>query len=204
VTEFLLRIERHKDLADLCIKTAGIGITLIAGIVAGVKYFVEKRKERMKEETDLRRQAYFDLFTAIPLQLAALGKFVRDRGPVEIPIETYTALHRLHLLASHDALQCIITRNAIYHEGLIEMATLKRRAMQFEASGDERMIEKVANTWEAFGERFKKLVTDLSANYRELLVYAREEIGLKGDMAKILAALERDEKAALAALEQAR
>jgi hypothetical protein len=113
------------------------------------------------------------------------------------------ALHRLHLLASNDALKCIFTRNAIFHEGLIEMDTLKRRAIQFDASGDVRMIEKVLNTWEAFDERFKKLVADLGSNYRQLLIYAREEIGLKGDITKILAALERDEKAAMAELKHA-
>jgi len=204
VTEILLRIERHKDLVDLFIKTTGILITLIGGFWAGAKYFVDRQKERLKLETDLKRQAYFDLFAAIPLQYAALGKFVRDRGPMEIPAETYSALHRLHLLASHDALQCIISRNAIYHEGLMELNTLKRRAMQFEASADERMTGKIADTWDAFNDRFRKLVTDLNASYRELLVYARREIGLGGDMEKILDALKRDEKAALDAQQMAR
>lgn len=196
-------VERHKEFVDLFIKAAATAITLVGALAVAFAYFSDRRKEREKTELDLRREAYFDLFTAIPLQLAALGRFSADSEATEvsIPAEGYKALHRLHLLASHDALQCIIKRNAIYHEGIIQLTSLKRTARQFQAvmdGGDERMTERVLNSWADFRSRFRQLVVDLSVNYRDLLVFARREIELTGEMAPILEALRQDEQAALA------
>lgn len=195
-------IERHKELADLAIKAAGITVTLAIGFAAGLRYFADRGKARAGAELDLRRQAYFDLFSSMPGQLKALGKYASDREAIEVPIETYTAINRLHLLANAEALLCIIKGNAIFHEGLLEMSALKRRAIQFEKSGDPRMAEKAVDTWDAFRDRFKKLISDWNANYRKLLVLARKEIGLNKRVDEIVAALEEDEKTALAALER--
>ena len=197
-------VERHKEFVDLFIKAAATAITLVGAIGVAFAYFADRRKEREKTELDLRREAYFDLFTAIPLQYAALGKFSADSDATAVvsPAEGYRALHRLHLLASHDALQCIIKRNAIYHEGIIQLTSLKRTARQFQAvmdAGDERMTERVVNSWDDFRNRFRQLMTDLSVNYRDLLVFARREIELSGEMAPILEALKKDQEAALAA-----
>jgi hypothetical protein len=201
---FMYAVERHKEFVDLSIKAAAIALTLLGALGVAVSYFLDRRKERRKTELDLRREAYFDLFTAIPLQLAALGKFSADSESVEVsrPAEGYKARHRRHLLASHDALQCIIKRNAIYHEGIIQITSLKKTARQFQAvmdAGDERMTERVVNSWDDFRTRFRQLMTDLSINYRDLLVFARREIELSGEMAPILEALKRNQEAALSA-----
>ena len=202
----LQAVERHKDLANLLVSAVGMGLTLAGACWVAWKYFTDKRESRQKEELDLKRQAYFDLFDAIPLQLAALGNFARTDVESIVLVEAgYKALLRLHLLASHESLQCIITRNAIYHEGAIQLTALKRTARQLTAvvdGGDSRMMESSLRAWEAFRERFRRLLVDLNANYRELLVLARNEIELKGDMEQVLAALRRDEQAALEALAQ--
>ncbi len=200
---FMYAVERHKEFVDLFIKASATVITVVGALGVAFAYFSDRRKEREKTELDLRREAYFDLFTAIPLQLAALARFSADSEATEVlsPTEGYKALHRLHLLASHDALQCIIKRNAIYHEGIIQLTSLKRTARQFQAvmdGGDERMTERVLNSWDDFRSRFRQLVVDLNVNYRDLLVFARREIELTGEMAPILEALGQDEQAAIA------
>ena len=202
---WLSRIEAHKDLADLGVKTLGVAITIIG--VGGVawKYFADRKDERRKIELDLRRQAYFDYFSAIPLQLAALGRFMANRDPIILPPEAHQALHRLHLLANHEALECVIRRNTLYHEGVLRLNALKRTAMQLEAASegvDPRMFEPSLNAWERFRTTFRDLVRDLSANYRELIVLARREIGLQAGAEAIVSALEREATVALETLDQ--
>jgi len=77
--------------------------------------------------------------------------------------------------------------------------------MQLEAvvdGGDQKMFESSLKAWEAFRDGFRKLVAELSTNYRELLVFARTEIGLEGNTKEIVAALEREMKVALETLDQ--
>jgi hypothetical protein len=206
VNATLQAVERHKDLAGLAVSAVGMALTFAGAVWVAWKYFADKKQARLKTELDLKRQAYFDLFDAIPVQLAALGKFARnDAEPLVLVESGYKALLRLHLLASREALKCIITRSAIYHEGAIQLASLKRTARQFDAvvdGGHAEMTESNLRAWEAFRLRFRNLLIDLNANYRELLVIARKEIDLTGNMDEVLAALKRDEQAALAALER--
>jgi hypothetical protein len=206
VNDILQAIERHKDLADLAIKAVGMGLTLAGAGCVAWKYFADKKQARLQKELDLRRDAYFGLFAAIPLQLAALGRFAgKDDQQIALVEDSYKALLRLHLLASHDALKCIIDRNAIYHIGVIDLTALKRTARQLNAvvdAGRSDMMESNLRAWEAFRARFRRLIADLNSNYRELLVFARREIDDKGDLSEILAALKRDEEAALGALDQ--
>jgi hypothetical protein len=168
--------ERHKELEGM------IGALWLAWT-----YFADRRSARKQVELDLRRQAYFDFFSAIPAELAALDKFADgDDESVATVEEGAQALRRLHLLGGRKALQCIVTRSAILQRGIVELEALKRTARQMTADADP-------TRWESFRERLRQLRTDLDTNYRELLVLARRDIGLKGGMSGILSTLERDE-----------
>jgi hypothetical protein len=61
------------------------------------------------------------------------------------------------------------------------------------------MTESVLSRWVDYWQRFRQLNADLGVNYRELLGFARLEIGLTDEMAPILEVLMQDEQAALAA-----
>jgi hypothetical protein len=133
----LQAVEQHKDLANLTLSAAGMVLTLAGAGWVAWKYIAEKRETRLKTELDLRRQAYFDLFDAIPPQLAALGNFAgTDAASIVLVEAACKALLRLHLVASHEALECMITRNAIYHEEVIQLTSLKRTARQLNAVVD--------------------------------------------------------------------
>ncbi|HVU34911.1 MAG TPA: hypothetical protein VHE61_15870 [Opitutaceae bacterium] len=202
---WLSQIEAHKELADLGIKTLGIAITIVGAGSVAWKYFADLKDERRKTELDLRREAYFDYFSAIPLQLAALGRFWANRDAIVLPSEAPKALHRLHLLANHKALECVIRRNTLYHEGVVRLTALKRTAMQLEAASegvDPRMFEASVKAWERFRATYRDLIRDLSANYRELIVHARQEIGLPAGAEAIVSALEREAAVALETLDQ--
>jgi len=80
--DLLHAVGRHKDVFDLAIKALGMLGTIAGGLWIAWKYFADRRQERLKTELDLKREAYLDFFSAIPLQLAALGKFARDRDPI--------------------------------------------------------------------------------------------------------------------------
>jgi hypothetical protein len=202
----LQAIERHSVLVDLAIKASGVALTLAGAGWVAWKHFADRKAARLQTELDLRREAYFELFSAIPLQMAALGRFSwADNEPMVFNLEGSKAQHRLHLLASHDALQCIIARNTIYHEGIVELSALKRKALQFQAivdGGNEQGTESMLRAWESFRARFRELIGALGSNYRDLLVFARKEIGLGGGVGEILKALEGEQKAAMAVLER--
>jgi hypothetical protein len=197
-------VERHKDFFDLVIKAAGISVTIAGALWVAWKYFSDREHERRKTELDLRRKAYLDLFTAIPLQLDALRKFSADSTATEVsvPLRYYKALHRAHLLARHEAFRCIVRRNAMFHIGVMELVSIKRAAIQIQAAADavnRDMTESVLSRWDDYWQRFRQLNADLGVNYRELLGFARLEIGLTDEMAPILEVLMQDEQAALAA-----
>jgi len=191
---FLKAIERHHDLVDLFIKTVGVVATLGGAAFVVIKHFADRKADRQKAELDLRRQAYFDYFTGIHLQLADLGAFYNDQRVPAVPAEAFKALHRLHLLAGSAALACLIERTQIYAKGVLELSELKRTAEQLDAASehDARMAESAARAWETFRERFPLLIGELNRNYCRLVILAREEIGLRTDCAGLASALERE------------
>jgi hypothetical protein len=131
--EFLLSFEPYKDLADLAIKTLGGLGTIIGAVWVALTYLHDKRDARLAQELALRRDAYFGLFSAIPLQLAALGRyFAPNREPFMLSPEAAISLHKLHLLASQEALQCIITWNATYHEAAMALTAMKNHALDLD------------------------------------------------------------------------
>jgi hypothetical protein len=201
--------ERHKDFADICIKTVGLLATIIGAFFVAWKYFSDRKQARLQAELNLRREAYFDLFTAIPLQMAEISKLFSLENKVVGPVsEWFTALHRLHLLANGDALKCVITRTAIYHIGLFDLLKLKSEALladtlktQLETRGATQQVmelaaQKRAEAWEALWARLRTAIGDLNANYRQLVCLARAEIGLSSDIDDIIFSMREDEKLA--------
>jgi ribosomal protein S28E/S33 len=130
VNDFLTTVEKHKDLADIGLKAIGLLGGLIAAVIVAIKYLAEKRAARKTKELDLRRDAYYSFFAAIPLQLAALANFFKpNRDPLVLPSEYQVALHKLHLLANRDALKIIIERNALFHKAVMDLAEIKNTAL---------------------------------------------------------------------------
>ena|ERR1700678_1441357 len=207
-TWFVHTVERHKDFFDLVLKVAGITLSLIGALWLAMRYFMDRKEERKKTELDIRRKAYFDLFAAIPLQQDSLREFFDDREAhrVAVPIEYYKALHGAHLLARHDSFRCIVNRNAIFHIGIMDISELKRDAIHVQESARatrrDDMTESEVRAWRAYWKRSRKLTEELGDNYRELLGFARMDIGLTDEIAPILEILENDQKAALAELDR--
>jgi hypothetical protein len=201
VNEILQSIEQHKDLADVAIKTLGLLGTAAGALVVIWKYFHEKKAARLEEEFSLRRQAYLDLFAIIPKQLAVLGASLNDRpeAPAFVLEDGFRVLHRLHLLAGSEALKCIIERNSIYHEGMIELIKLKQKALQLDGPG-VKQAERLS-AWDAFVTRHQKVIIGLSENYRTLVTLVRRDIGLDSGLDEITAAFEREQRSALQLIE---
>jgi hypothetical protein len=211
---FLLLVERHKDLADICIKLAGLLATFIGASFVAWKYFADRKQTRLQTELNLRREAYFNLFTAIPLQMAEIAKLsmLQDQTINPVP-EWFTALGRLHLLANEEALKCVISRTAKYHLGFFELSKLKRTALNTDAfkailetqGATEHMMENATRervqAWENLWAMYRTVMIDLNANYRKLVCLARGEIGLNSKIDDVISAMEEDQELALMAFD---
>lgn len=150
---FVELVEAHKDFADLVLKAVGLLLTSVGAVILAVKYFAEKAAARKSKELDLRRDAYFSYFAAIPQQIAAVASFFEpNRNPLTLPPDAQTSLHKLHLLAGRDALKIVIERNALFHKGVMDLAEIKAAGLNHQerlghlVNEIVRLDQKISNT----------------------------------------------------------
>lgn len=130
-----------------------------------------------------------------------MGASLNDgpEAPAFVLEDDFRVLHRLHLLAGSEALKCIIERNSIYHEGMIELTGLKQKVLQLEVPPVDQ-AERLS-AWDAFVARHRELVIGLAENYRTLVTLVRRDIGLGSGVDQIIAAFEREQRSALQLIE---
>jgi len=195
--DIMVGIEHHKGFFGLGIQLLTVFVTVGGGLFVVWKYYQDKRESRAKAELDLKREAYADYFATIPLQSQAILNFNSDDDAegVNVPIEYRQAHHRLLLLASHDALQCLVERNSMFVEGISQLEENRRKAKHLAAlaiSEEDRLTKEMAVLRQEMLDRNRHLFLDLNANYRVLLTLARKEIEFTGNMARIVETLRRD------------
>lgn len=116
---FFQYIAVHKDALDIIIKAVGLIVAASGAIWTIRKHYSDKAEARRAKELELRRDAYFSLFKALPIQIGNMGKFfAQNREPFQVTQEIFAALYKLHLHAHKEPLEHVVQLNGIFHEGL--------------------------------------------------------------------------------------